>query len=78
MEIATTEAIHEVVRTCRRHNDIATEEYMRWFVMDQIEGEYVARRALELFDVLGEDKIALGMLEERILDVKYAGANEPV
>jgi ferritin len=31
----------------------------------------VARRALELFDVLGEDKLALGMFEERILDVSY-------
>ena len=47
---------------------------MRWFVKEQIEEEYVARRALELFDVLGEDKIALGMIEERILDVAYDAA----
>ena len=44
---------------------------MRWFVMEQIEEEYIARRALELFDVLGEDKIALGMFEERILGIEY-------
>jgi ferritin len=76
MEIAVTDSIHEIVRTCRKVGDLATEEFMRWFVTEQIEEEYVARRALELFDVLGEDKIALGMIEERILDVKYEGGEE--
>ncbi len=71
MEIGVSDAIHEIVGECRKYNDIATEEFMRWFVQEQIEEEYVARRALELFDVLGEDKIALGMIEERILDVSY-------
>ncbi|WP_258105591.1 ferritin [Marinoscillum sp. MHG1-6] len=70
-EIAVTDAIHDIVRECRKHGDIATEEFMRWFVQEQIEEEYVARRILELFDVLGEDKIALGMFEERVLHVEY-------
>ena len=73
MEISVTESIHEVVTTCRKEMDIATEEFMRWFVMEQIEEEYVARRCVELFDVLGEDKIALGMFEERVLGVHYDG-----
>ncbi len=71
MEIAVSDAIHEIMADCRKYNDFATEEFMRWFVQEQIEEEYVARRALELFDVLGEDKIALGMIEERILDISY-------
>ena len=73
MEIAVSDAIHEIVGECKKRNDIATEEFMRWFVSEQIEEEYVARRALELFEVLGEDKIALGMFEERILEIKYDG-----
>jgi len=75
-EIAVSDAIHEIVGVCRKHSDIATEEFMKWFVMEQIEEEYVARRALELFDVLGEDRIALGMFEERILDIKYDGGDK--
>lgn len=71
MEIAVTDSIHDIVRACRKEGDFATEEFMRWFVQEQIEEEYIARRCLELFDVLGEDKIALGMVEERILDVSY-------
>lgn len=73
MEITVTDAIHDIVRACRKHGDIATEEFMRWFVTEQIEEEYIARRALDLFDVLGEDKLALGMIEERILEIKYEG-----
>ncbi len=73
MEIAVTDSIHEMVRVCRKVGDIATEEFLRWFVQEQIEEEYVARRTLELFDVLGEDKIGLGLLEQQILDVKYEG-----
>ena len=73
-EIAVSDSIHEIVGECRKYNDIATEEFMKWFVMEQIEEEYIARRAVELFDVLGEDKIALGMFEERILGIEYVPA----
>lgn len=73
MEMSVTDSIHEIMAECRKHGDYATEEFMRWFVQEQIEEEYVARRTLELFDVLGEDKIALGMIEERVLDVQYEG-----
>ncbi len=72
-EIFVSDSIYNVVNTCRKSGDIATEEFMRWFVMEQIEEEYVARRTLELFDVLGEDKIALGMFEERVLHISYEG-----
>lgn len=75
MEIAVTDSIHDMVRACRKVGDIATEEFLRWFVQEQIEEEYVARRTLELFDVLGEDKIALGMIEERVLHIEYEEGN---
>lgn len=71
MEIAVTDSIHDMVRLCRQVGDIATEEFLRWFVQEQIEEEYIARRCLELFEVLGEDKIALGMIEERISTIQY-------
>lgn len=71
MEMGVTDSIHNIMNICRKENDVATEEFMRWFVQEQIEEEYVARRILELFDVLGEDKIALGMIEERVLGVTY-------
>ena len=74
MEIAVSDAIHDIVRLTRQNNDLATEEFLKWFVMEQIEEEYIARKTLELFDTLGEDKIALGMVEERVLTIQYDGA----
>ena len=38
----------------------------------EMEEEFVARRTLELFDVIGEDKLALAMIEERVLKVEYS------
>lgn len=72
MEISVTESIHNVVRACRKADDIATEEFMRWFVSEQIEEEFVARRTLELFDVIGEDKLALAMIEDKVLTIEYS------
>lgn len=75
MEIAVSDSIHNIVEKCKKYHDIATEEFMRWFVREQIEEEYVARKALELFDVLGEDKIALAMFEDRVLHIEYKEAD---
>jgi ferritin len=70
-EITVTESVHNIVRVCRDKIDFATEEFMRWFVEEQIEEEYVARRILELFDIFGEDQLALALLDERVPQVEY-------
>lgn len=71
-EIAVTESIHDMVRLARKEGDIATEEFLRWFVQEQIEEEFVARKCLELFEVYGEDKLSIGMIESRILGISYS------
>ena len=70
-EIAVTESIHNLVRLCRNEIDFATEEFLRWFVDEQIEEEFIARRCLELFEVFGEEQLALALLDERIPTVQY-------
>ncbi|WP_337040746.1 ferritin [Emticicia sp. 17c] len=54
-EINVTHAINKLVTKCRNAEDYATENFLQWFVKEQIEEEANARRALELFDVIGED-----------------------
>ncbi len=72
LEITVTESIHNIVSACRKTNDFATEEFMRWFVKEQVEEEFVARRAIELLDLLGDDQKGLVMFDERVKSIEYA------
>ncbi len=54
-EIAVTQSINRIVTASRAEEDYATENFLQWFVDEQIEEEDNARRALELFDVIGEE-----------------------
>ncbi|XOV92614.1 MAG: ferritin [Bacteroidota bacterium] len=70
-EIAVTESIHDLVRLARKEGDIASEEFLRWFVQEQIEEEFVARKCLGFFELYGEDKLAISMIESQILSISY-------
>lgn len=54
-EIAVTQSINRIVTASRKEEDYATENFIQWFVNEQVEEEDSARRALELFDVIGEE-----------------------
>jgi len=54
-EINVTHSINRIVTKCRSLEDYATENFLQWFVKEQVEEEANARRALELFDVIGEE-----------------------
>jgi ferritin len=51
-EIAVTKSINRVVATSREMVDYATEQLALWFVKEQIEEEYIARRAIEVIDLM--------------------------
>jgi len=54
-EIAVTQSINRIVTAARAEEDYATEKFLHWFVDEQVEEEDNARRALELFDIIGEE-----------------------
>jgi ferritin len=51
-EIFVTKNINKIVAVSRGVNDYATEQLALWFVKEQIEEEYLARRAVEMIDLL--------------------------
>jgi len=65
-EIIVTKAINHIVDKAKSEKDYSTEQFLQWFVQEQREEEMKARRAVELFDLLGEEKLALFMIDERI------------
>lgn len=64
-------SIHTIVATARKSHDYGTENFMQWFVEEQIEEEFIMRRAVELFDLMGEDKLAIFMIDERIPKIQF-------
>lgn len=70
-EIDISDSINEIVNIARNEKDHRTENFMQWFVQEQIEEEFITRRAVELFDLMGEDKLAIFMIDERIPKIEY-------
>jgi|SRR5687768_15820281 len=70
-EITNTQSINRIVDMCHKSKDFTTMNFLQWFLQEQIEEEFIARRALELFDVIGEEGVGLYMIDKKIPDIKY-------
>ena len=64
-EVLVTKSINNIVDHCFSVKDFATFSYMQWFVTEQRE-ETLARRALELFDIIGEEGIGLWTIDQEL------------
>ena len=54
-EIKVTTAINDLADHCFQFKDFASFQFLQWFVMEQREEEELSRRAIEIFDLIGED-----------------------
>jgi len=70
-EIANTQSFHRIIDQCYKVKDYTTINFLQWFLQEQVEEEFVFRRALELFDVIGEEGVGLYMIDKKIPDIKY-------
>ncbi|WP_417885295.1 ferritin [Zunongwangia sp.] len=69
-EIAITKSIHNIVYECRNKRDLTTENFLQWYVNEQMEEEQTIRRILELFDLINVENVGLLFLDERIKDIR--------
>jgi ferritin len=74
MEMHVTQRFNDMADTCIRLKDFVTFHFIQWFLAEQIGEEYVARRILELFDVIGEDGTGRWEIDRRIPQVRYEGS----
>lgn len=65
-EIAVTQSINHIVDHSLTAKDFATFNFMQWYVTEQREEETLARRALELFEIIGEGGIGLWTIDQEI------------
>jgi ferritin len=65
-EIAVSKSIHNIMGSARKNNDFPVENFLQWFIGEQLEEEKTLRDILDLFEVMGRDGIALKFIDERI------------
>ena len=65
-EIKVTRSINKLVDHCFNIKDFTTFQFLQWFVTEQREEETLARRALELFDIIGEEGVGLWTIDLEI------------
>jgi ferritin len=70
-EIAVTQSLHRIMDKCYKAKDYTTATFLQWFLQEQIEEEYIARRALELFEVIGEEVTGRYEIDKAIPKIKY-------
>ncbi|HYG18190.1 MAG TPA: ferritin [Ohtaekwangia sp.] len=65
-ELEVTKSIHSIVDHCFQIKDFATFNFLQWYVMEQREEETLARRAVEIFNIIGEEGVGLWMIDQEI------------
>jgi ferritin len=65
-EIEVTKSIHKLLATARKDEDFVVENFLQWFVKEQLEEEKMLRAILDLFELMGRDGIALKFIDERV------------
>ncbi len=77
-EIFITKSIHSLVDHCQSKRDFTTFNFLQWYVTEQREEEILARRILELFDIIGEDGLGLWTIDLEIGKLGTMGVSNTV
>ncbi|GGH02349.1 ferritin [Mucilaginibacter phyllosphaerae] len=70
-EVSVTQSIKNIYAQCLKEQDYVTNEFLNWFLKEQREEEYKARRALELFEVIGEEGTGRWEIDKHVGKIKY-------
>ena len=77
-EIEVTKAINKILSTAYKEGDHATANFLQWFVKEQQEEEFTARKRVELFDVIGEEGIGRYMIDQKLPEISMPEADSGV
>lgn len=65
-EIEVTRSINTIVDFCFEIKDFATLQFMQWYVQEQREEEQICRRALEIYEIIGDSGQGLWMIDNEV------------
>jgi ferritin len=65
-EIKVSYAIHGIAQHCLEQGDMATFNFIQWFIKEQVEEEATVRQILDLFHVIGQTDVGLYLIDKEI------------
>ncbi len=65
-EVEVTKAINDLIDMCFQQKDFMTYHFLEWFISEQREEEELARRILEIFDIIGEEGQGLWLIDQEL------------
>lgn len=66
LEKENTKKINNLVKEARQANDYATEQFLQWYVDEQVEEEDLFRTILDKLKILGDQGPGLYMLDQEL------------
>jgi len=69
-ELFITDSINELVGVCMDNRDFTTNNFLQWFVNEQIEEESNVRAILDRLNMLGDDKARMYLFEKDIANIR--------
>jgi ferritin len=73
-EIKVSNEINNLVETCLKERDYTTQNFLQWYVAEQIEEEALARTIMDKLKLIGTDKAALYMFDRDIEQINVVSA----
>jgi ferritin len=77
-EVEVTRLINELVHSCLENRDYTTQNFLQWYVSEQIEEEALARTILDKLKLIGSDKAGLYLFDRDINQLTVTSAAAPI
>ncbi|MEQ8910049.1 MAG: ferritin [Vicingaceae bacterium] len=65
-EIKVTESINDIITACLKENDHTTNNFMQWYISEQLEEESMARSIIDRLEMIGSDTSSLFLFDKEL------------
>ena len=65
-EVTVTASINNIITACLKENDHLTNNFMQWYVSEQMEEENLARSIIDKLEMIGSDKSSLYLFDREL------------
>lgn len=76
-EVAVSAAINDLIDVCLTQKDYTTQNFLQWYVAEQIEEEALARTIMDKLNLIGNDKGGLYLFDRDISTLIVSSAAAP-